>query len=269
MLLEYVSFPHSQSKTFISSPSLNRQTCENFAQLAKRGYYNGVIFHRIIAVRHDESRLLHSPLAYFSSLQRISWFRVAIRLGQVKVVPVYMDKSCTFSRSHQSATSYKYSPYPSFHTTGSEDEIHPELRFTGAGILAMANSGPNTNGSFVRSFVRSHYLPHYPAVPPLTSSSFYPSLLLSTHETLMTVVRDFPLLGSQFFMTLAPTPFLDNKHTIFGRVSSGMRVLQRLGAVGVDAQDRSVFSFHFTSLLFLSLSLRRCLRWLNLIPIKQ
>ena len=28
----------------------------------------------------------------------------------------------------------------------SEDEIHPELRFTGAGILAMANAGPNTNG---------------------------------------------------------------------------------------------------------------------------
>jgi cyclophilin family peptidyl-prolyl cis-trans isomerase len=45
-------------------------------------------------------------------------------------------------------------------------------------------------------------------------------------------------LGSQFFLTLAPTPYLDNKHTIFGRVSSGMRVLQRLGAVGVDAQDR-------------------------------
>jgi cyclophilin family peptidyl-prolyl cis-trans isomerase len=29
----------------------------------------------------------------------------------------------------------------------SEDEFHPELRFTGAGILAMANSGPNTNGT--------------------------------------------------------------------------------------------------------------------------
>lgn len=33
----------------------------------------------------------------------------------------------------------------------SEDEIHPELRFTGAGILAMANAGPNTNGE--RSFI--------------------------------------------------------------------------------------------------------------------
>ena len=46
-------------------------------------------------------------------------------------------------------------------------------------------------------------------------------------------------------MTLAPTPFLDNKHTIFGRVISGMRVLQRLGAVGVDAQDRSVYAHRF------------------------
>jgi len=77
----------------------------------------------------------------------------------------------------------------SIYGTKFEDEIHPELRFTGAGILAMANSGPNTN-------------------------------------------------GSQFFLTLAPTPYLDNKHTIFGRVSSGMRVVQRLGAVAVDAQDR-------------------------------
>lgn len=35
----------------------------------------------------------------------------------------------------------------------SDDEIHPEVRFTGAGILAMANSGPNTNGSFRFRFV--------------------------------------------------------------------------------------------------------------------
>ncbi|EPQ26489.1 uncharacterized protein PFL1_05811 [Pseudozyma flocculosa PF-1] len=69
------------------------------------------------------------------------------------------------------------------------DEINPALRFVGAGILAMANSGPNTN-------------------------------------------------GSQFFITLAPTPFLDRKHTIFGRVSDGIKVVQRLGLVATDSNDR-------------------------------
>ncbi|KIJ68892.1 hypothetical protein HYDPIDRAFT_105406 [Hydnomerulius pinastri MD-312] len=119
------------------------KTCKNFTELAKRGYYNGVIFHRIIA-------------------------DFMIQGG---------DPTGT-GRGGTSIYGQKF-----------EDEIHPELRFTGAGILAMANSGPNTN-------------------------------------------------GSQFFITLAPTPYLDNKHTIFGRVSSGMRVVQRLGAVNVDAQDR-------------------------------
>jgi cyclophilin family peptidyl-prolyl cis-trans isomerase len=71
-------------------------------------------------------------------------------------------------------------------------------------------------------------------VPTQTS----PPRATSTH--FMHAISRF--LGSQFFMTLAPTPFLDSKHTIFGRVSSGIRVLQRLGAVGVDAQDRSVYA---------------------------
>jgi peptidyl-prolyl cis-trans isomerase-like 1 len=39
-------------------------------------------------------------------------------------------------------------------------------------------------------------------------------------------------------MTLAPTPFLDGKHTIFGRVSSGMQTLQRLAAVRTDGNDK-------------------------------
>lgn len=70
-----------------------------------------------------------------------------------------------------------------------EDEISASLKHTGAGVLSMANSGPNTN-------------------------------------------------GSQFFITLAPTPWLDGKHTIFGRVKSGLRIVQRMGLVKTGAEDR-------------------------------
>ena len=46
--------------------------------------------------------------------------------------------------------------------------------------------------------------------------------------------------GSQFFITLAPTPWLDGKHTIFGRVKSGMKVIQRMGMLKTGAEDRPV-----------------------------
>ncbi|KAG8907917.1 heme binding [Tulasnella sp. 408] len=90
-----------------------------------------------------------------------------------------------------------------------EDELNQELRFVGAGILAMANSGPNTNGP---SRVEDPKARDWEA--------------------------DFVAKGSQFFITLAPTPFLDGKHTIFGRVKTGMAVVRRLGSVATDAQDR-------------------------------
>ncbi|CRK19532.1 hypothetical protein BN1723_011907 [Verticillium longisporum] len=46
--------------------------------------------------------------------------------------------------------------------------------------------------------------------------------------------------GSQFFITLAPTPWLNRKHTIFGRVKSGLAVVKRMGLVKTGAEDRPV-----------------------------
>ena len=115
------------------------KTVSNFKKLAGQGFYDGLIFHRII--------------------------------------PDFMIQGGDPTGTGTGGPGYMF-----------EDEFndHPVVR----GALAMANAGPNTN-------------------------------------------------GSQFFIVTADAcPWLDGKHTVFGQVTGGMDVVDKISAVETDASDR-------------------------------
>jgi len=115
-------------------------TAGNFKKLVNDGFYNGIIFHRVI--------------------------------------DGFMLQGGDPTGTGMGGPGYKIN-----------DEFNSALTHSKAGILSMANSGPNTG-------------------------------------------------GSQFFITLAATPWLDGKHAIFGEVIEGMDVVASIGKTPVGAQDK-------------------------------
>lgn len=116
------------------------RTAGNFIKLAEDGFYDGVIFHRVIKD--------------------------------------FMIQGGDPTGTGRGGPGYQI-----------EDEFHPELRHDAPGMLSMANAGPNSG-------------------------------------------------GSQFFITLAATPWLDGKHAVFGRVTEGMDVVSEIGVAETRAGDR-------------------------------
>ena len=115
-------------------------TVKNFIDLAEKGFYDGLIFHRVI-----DGFMIQGGDPNGTGTG-----------GPGYVIP---------------------------------DEFHKDLKHDSEGVLSMANAGPNTG-------------------------------------------------GSQFFITLVATPWLDGHHSVFGKVVKGMDVVREIGKVDTDFQDK-------------------------------
>ncbi len=126
-------------------PDVAPKTVENFVGLVNKGYYNGIIFHRII-----------------------------------KDFMIQGGDPTGTGRGGESLWGGKF-----------DDEFSATKQFDKPGILAMANAGPGTN-------------------------------------------------GSQFFITTVSTPWLNNRHTIFGEIAAGYDVVKKLEGIQTGPGDRPV-----------------------------
>ncbi len=130
------------------------KTVQNFVDLAQKGFYNGIIFHRVI--------------------------------------PNFMIQTGDPTGSGRGGPGYNFA-----------DEFSPQLKHDKSGVLSMANSGPNTN-------------------------------------------------GSQFFITDAPTPWLDKKHSVFGRVIKGHDIVKKIATAPRDSGDKPVATVSMKKVTVLS-----------------